>query len=265
MRALGLFLVVAAGLKLYGIDVSLYAQYGRWATPQILMATIVWEMGVGLWMLCGMHQGVAWAFAIATFCVFAGISGYLGLIGQAECGCFGVIHASPWAALSLDLLALTLLAIYRPLQGTNRQGGRGGLIWFSSLATLMIVLAGVGILTYGSLEAAVAELRDEPLRLNSTFLNVGIGKPGDALVSSVNVSNSAATPIRLIGGTRTCSCIATEDLPLTIEPNRNADIHIRLNLPATGGSGQLTQNVVIWSDYERQPELRLVVSGRSEE
>lgn len=112
--ALGLLLISAAGLKLYGLNVSPFAQYGRLLTPSIQSVAIIWEIILGVWLLTGTNRFFAWLTTTATFAVFAGVSGYLGVIGQASCGCFGMIEASPWAAFAVDAVALLALAACRP-------------------------------------------------------------------------------------------------------------------------------------------------------
>lgn len=112
--ALGVLLLAAAGLKLYGLNVSPFAQYGWLTALWVQMLAVGWEVVLGLWLLSGACRAGAWVAAVGTFATFAAVSGYLGWIGQASCGCFGVIQASPWHAFAVDVTALALLAVARP-------------------------------------------------------------------------------------------------------------------------------------------------------
>lgn len=112
--ALGVLLLAAAGLKLYGLNVSPFAQYGWLTAPWVQMLAVGWEVVLGLWLLSGAYRAGAWVATVGTFATFAAVSGYLGWIGQASCGCFGVIQASPWHAFAVDVTALALLAVARP-------------------------------------------------------------------------------------------------------------------------------------------------------
>src|SRR5437764_8430171 len=105
--ALGVLLLITAGLKLAGQDVSAVPQVGWYATPTVQMAAAEWEIVLGVWLLSGRYRIGAWLVSAATFLTFAGISCYLGMIGVASCGCFGAIKASPWYVLGVDLVALT--------------------------------------------------------------------------------------------------------------------------------------------------------------
>ena len=92
---LGLVLLAAAGLKLYGLNVTALPRVGWFATPQVQLVTAEWELVLGLWLLSGAFQAGAWLAAAGTFAVFAGVSSYFGWTGVASCGCFGAIAPAP--------------------------------------------------------------------------------------------------------------------------------------------------------------------------
>jgi hypothetical protein len=147
----------------------------------------------------------------------AGISGYLGWIGQATCRCFGTIEASPWHAFGVDAAALALLVVGRPKRRLMETGQRGVLRRTASAAVCLVLgiavifasLAGMGAWVYGSPEAALARLRGQSLTVNYGYVDCGIGKPGESLEGTVAVSNWTDHPFLLYGGTSDCSCVAT--------------------------------------------------------
>src|SRR5437764_9267668 len=94
--ALGVLLLITAGLKLAGQNVSAVPQVGWYATPMVQMAAAEWEIVLGVWLLSGRYRVGSWLTSLMTFVTFAGISGHLGYGGVASCGCFGAINASPW-------------------------------------------------------------------------------------------------------------------------------------------------------------------------
>ena len=101
-------------MKLYGLNVTPFAQYGRLMSPTVQFAAVEWEIILGVWLLSGHNPVGAWFAALFTFLTFAGVSLHLGMIGQASCGCFGTLKASPWHAFTVDVMALVLLGIVRP-------------------------------------------------------------------------------------------------------------------------------------------------------
>jgi thiol-disulfide isomerase/thioredoxin len=109
--ACGATLLVAGGVKLYQLltDPGLGVLYGsRWTQT----AVVEYEVILGLWVLSGI--GFSWGrrIALATFVGFGCVSLYLGLSGEASCGCFGRVTVNPWWTLALDTaLALLLVAV----------------------------------------------------------------------------------------------------------------------------------------------------------
>ena len=256
----GLVLLSAAALKLYGLNVSPFAQYGWLLTPAVQSSAVAWEVLLGIWLLSGANRFLAWVATVATFAAFAGVSGYLGFIGQASCGCFGVIQASPWAAFAVDVSALVMLALARP-GWTGWVDARVGLRSVCSVALLLAVLAGIGIGMFGSVDATLARLRVESLGVSPTFLDFGTGKPGDKLTTTVTVQNWTDQPVRIYGGTSDCTCIATLDLPMTIDSGGWATISVELYVPSAT-SGQMTRNVELFTNCSKQPTIWLKAGCR---
>ena len=259
----GGLLLVAGGLKVYGLGVSAVPHVGPWATPAIQSATAVWELVLGAWLLSGAAAGTAWLLAVGTFLSFAAISSYLGWIGQATCGCFGAINASPWHAFAVDMAALALLVVARPDRRAVQDDllraptGFAGVLLGAGL--ILAVMAGAGSWVYGSPWAALSRLQGSPLYAPE-HVDFGTGRPGDVLVREVPVTNWTAAPIRLIGGTSDCSCVVTKSLPAMVPPGGSITIPIRMKLPAAE-SGAFTRRAAIWTDCDRHPTVWVVLSA----
>ena len=78
---LGLFLLAAAGLKLYGLGLAGVPRVGPFSAPGVQLAVLLWEIILGAWLLSGRRALGSWLGAFGTFLVFAGASGYLGWSG----------------------------------------------------------------------------------------------------------------------------------------------------------------------------------------
>ena len=248
---LGVLLVAAAGLKLAGQGVSAVPQIGWFAMPTVQIAAAEWEIVLGLWLLSGRFQPGAWLAALATFLAFAGVSGYLGWIGVARCGCFGTIEASPWHACGVDGVSITLLALFRPdlasVRYVNRvEMRRSSRIMLASglgIAGMVIVVVGAATVTFGSPHAALARFRGETVTISESYVDFGIGEPGQTLEATIEVRNWTDHPVRLIGGTSDCSCVTTTSLPETIPARGSRKIPIQLRLkPSAPGSFTVRRN-----------------------
>jgi hypothetical protein len=234
-------------------------------------AAIGWEILLGAWLLCGVAPFGSWLASIGTFTLLAGISGYLGWIGQATCGCFGTIKASPWHAFTVDVAALALLFVGHPEQEPNGAIQEGGWLRIISpvayfalgVAVIVACLAGMGTWVYGSPEAALARLRGESVVVKPEYVDCGTGKPGDTLESVIDVHNWSDLPIRVYGGTSDCSCIATKGLPLTLPRGESRTIPVILRV-SRSAPGAFTRYAELFTDCEKQRTIRLHVGCQVE-
>ncbi len=269
---LGLLLLVAAGLKLAGQGFSAIPQIGWFATPTIQIAAAEWEIVLGIWLLSGAYRIGAWFASVATFFTLAAVSGYLGWIGVASCGCFGAIKASPWHAFEVDLFALLLVAVLRPdfssaVHMPKSELGRLALVGAGTGFVVIMMLAtivGVGKLAFGSPGAALARLQGDVLTTDGSDVDFGVGKPGEWLDKTVEVRNWTVKPVRLTGGSSDCLCVATDGLPVTIPPSGARKVPVRMRVQPSA-SGSVSRSVVVWTDCDQQREIRLVFSCRVED
>jgi hypothetical protein len=261
-------LLCAAALKLYGMNVAPFAQYGRLLNSSVQFAAVEWEIVLGIWLLSGRRPIGAWAAAVLTFSAFAVVSGYFGVIGQATCGCFGAIQASPWVAFAVDITALGLLALARPdfrtlLQGSQGQWRRALVHEFGMAALAVAFCVGIVTLTslvYGSTDTALARLRGESVSIRPGIADVGSGEPGQVLEATVEIVNRTERPVRVYGGTSDCSCIATNDLPLTLEPGEARQVSVKIRLP--GSTGFFNRKAWLWTDCDDARTVLFGLTGR---
>src|SRR5262249_31188501 len=92
---IGWLMFTAGVLKLAGYSFTAVPRVGWYASPAVQIAAAEWELLLGIWLLSGWRAFGSWLAALGTFLCFAGVSGYLGSIGVASCGCFGIIKATP--------------------------------------------------------------------------------------------------------------------------------------------------------------------------
>ena len=259
-----MLLVTAAALKLYGFHVSAVPRAGWLSTPWAQMALIQWESILGLWLISGVYPVGSWLAALATFTIFAVVSGYLAWIGVASCGCFGSIKASPWAAFAVDVLALMILPAAQPdLRSLREKPQRtlariGGVVL--GAVVLFGVLAGTGALIFGSADAALAYLRGESISVRPTFVDVGRGVPGQTVEATVELVNRTDRSVRVIGGTSDCSCVTTNDLPLTLGPGEARGVSVRVKL--SSDLGIFNRKAFFWTDHNQARAVLFDLTGR---
>jgi len=115
MSAAGLVLIIAAVLKSHQLLTEPIISDSFWESWLFFVIQIPLELGLGIWLLCGLFRKAAWLIAVFSFMLFVGVTLQKGLIGAASCGCFGTVHVNPWITLfTLDIPVLFALLIFRP-------------------------------------------------------------------------------------------------------------------------------------------------------
>ena len=254
-----LVLLAASALKVWGLNVSPFAQYGTFLTPTVQSVALAGEIVLGAWLLSGLSRFVAWLAAVVAFATFAGISGYLGIVGQSSCGCFGAIKASPWAAFTLDIAVLVLLATGKPKWTSWHYDCSLANRWCGGAAAVMVVLWLVALAFYGSTSAALAKLRNEHVSVEPGFVDLGEGKPFESRAASIDLINRTRSPIRIVGTNLGCACSLINALPLHLPPNERVTVGIRMNSPE--GPGRFARIITLTTDDRVQPLVAIQVSG----
>jgi hypothetical protein len=256
-------LLVAAGLKVQGLALGPLAEDSLLASPRLQVATIEVEAVLGLWLLAGWSARLAWAAALGFFGLLAGVSLYLAVVGQASCGCLGRVTVSPWLTFGVDVGAVAALAMFRPARTAD--GSRT--VWMQQLvkigagAGVLLALASCAfLLAFANPAEALAWFRGEAITVDPAVSDVGKGEPGEERTFRVQLTNRTNRPIRLVGGTTTCSCIATRDLPLALAEGETGAIEVSVRF--VGSQGRFQHHFVLLTDDEKQPEVVARFSGQ---
>jgi hypothetical protein len=279
-RFLGFLLLSAAGVKLYGLAVEPVASLGVFSAPEFRIGVVQFEVVLGLWLMWGAFPVGAWVASLAGFGGFAAVSLYMAWIGQASCGCFGRLAVHPWYTFGFDVLVLTALLLRRP-ERKPFASPAPELVTRSSRASLLrsccrvilpactgvgaaiLLLASSGlwvVYQFGSPEAALAYLRGQSVSVQPSMLNLGEGFSGEVQEGSIEVANWSDHPIRLIGGTSDCSCVVSEDLPLTIPPRQSRRVSVRMRLPDVRGI--FSRSAVLLTDDAQTRRIAFRLTGR---
>jgi hypothetical protein len=273
-RVLGLLLLAAAGLKVYGLAFDPLGPGGSgrapWylSDPRVQVALVGLEFVLALWLLWGKHAVGSWVLALAAFTAFLAINVYLVRVGEVSCGCFGKLPVKPWTALAIDAAALGALLLGRPdltlLWSRPRATLARGVVTAAGLlaavTALLALPAGWAYFSFGSVEAALAYLRGERISVQPALVDVGPGATGDLRETTVELVNRTDHAVRVIGGTRDCSCTVADDLPLTIPAKEWRTIRVKAAVPR--GAGSFTREVRLLADDNGLRVVTFRMTGR---
>ncbi len=257
-RACGLVLLAAVALKVGGQSGGVGGTLPM-LSARVQLVGLELEALVGVWLVSGfVPRGAALAGG-GLFAALGVVSPYLGLIGQASCGCFGRVSVSPWLTLALDVACAAALLVTRPAADPTRTASRNGAVPMSAALVAGLLVA---LLTSSETAKAFARLRGEAVVLSAGDADAGSVPQGEMRVVAVMVENLTGDPVRLIGGTTSCACVATADLPVTLPPDGRTEV--RVGVRFTGEPGAFLHTFEWYTDAPTQPRVGGRIAGRVE-
>lgn len=267
-RLVGLLLLTAAGLKLYGLQSLPTTRSGIFSAAWLQVGLIELEMVLGLWLISGCYPIAARCSAVVVFGIFAVASAFAGWIGQASCGCFGELPINPWWTFVLDCSILAILTFTSPSRRGSDPPDAGGPSRFerwsfnsglAGVAITTIFLAG-GLVAFGSLEGVMAFARGETLYAKPATIDLGARNPSEQTVFRLELENRGARAIRVIGGTFDCSCSVIDELPIEVPPGDIGSVPATIRFPKSGGEFQ--RRATVWTDVPEHPAVTFLLVGR---
>ncbi|MBY0232120.1 MAG: DUF1573 domain-containing protein [Gemmataceae bacterium] len=257
LAAVGVVLIVAACGKLLSKPTLDSANVFWRAHPSLFGAAVAAELLLGAWCLAGLSMAAAWLAALGAFHVFAFVSGNLWWDGETSCGCMGSRKLHPSWVFFLDLAVIAGLWLVRPAWAAIRsdlaQAGRAAALPACIGAGLAAVLLGIAWAGYGSLGAALAHLRNEPVGLSPSVVDFGSSPAGERIAAEVEIRNHGSEPLRLVGATIDCSCAVLDGLPQEIPAGGSTRLTVHLRVPDGKGGGRFVRDVQVWTERRKRP------------
>jgi hypothetical protein len=148
---------------------------------------------------------------------------------------------SPWVTFGIDVAAVAALVVWRPAGG--KEGAKPA--WLPQTLKIsvgvLLVLALTStmvLMTFGRPAEALAWFRGEAVTVDPAVYDIGTGNPGEERAFNIQLTNRTRKPIQIVGGTTTCACIVTKDLPLTLAQGESASIEISVRFVGSPGRFQ---------------------------
>ncbi|MFO0964858.1 MAG: DUF1573 domain-containing protein [Gemmataceae bacterium] len=234
------------------------ANPGVFGSPPLVIASAELETLFAIWLLTGGAERILWLASLILFGAFAALNAYLASAGVTSCGCFGQTPVSPRIMLVLDISAFCLVVWARPaaFSSTNRSVGvRDAALTAAGVLILTGIMAVAMFVVFGDIDKALAYLRGEVITLSPPFLDAGEGGAGEWRDMGISIANHRQKQIRILGGTSSCACIATEDLPVDLAPGEQRSVTVRVRFK--GRPGTFTHRFALYSD---DPDNAVIVA-----
>ena len=115
MNLAGALLIAAAVMKMHQVLTQPILSEGFYESWLFLVIQIPLELGLGIWLTCGLFRKGGWLIGLLAYGTFIFATVHKVLTGAESCGCFGMVKVDPRITLfTLDIHFFLLLAIFRP-------------------------------------------------------------------------------------------------------------------------------------------------------
>lgn len=247
-----LVLLASAGLKVHQLATRPLIPATWFDQRWVLSLGIVFEIVLAMVLLTRFAPRLMWAAATLTFVFFAGVSTWKGILGEASCGCFGVISVWPWYTLGLDLAVVGLLALFHPPLrgrlhpdiGDPRLAAAMGLSLLVSVPALWIAAsyrpappatAAPPATTATAAEASSSQIgvkAEVPWSAGSAEFDLGQVFPGGNYELVVGLRNDGRAAIHIDTLFCECSCMKATLLgSRVVDPGRTAFVRLVCDIP----------------------------------
>jgi len=208
----GCLLITAALLKAHNLYRDPFAIDPILPTRAWMIAALVSEFGVGVWLVTGVYARTARLIAAVLFGFFGTISLDRALNGEASCGCFGRVAVTPWLMSVLDFcLVLALATIQTPAIPPALHTRR-------FLLTIMVVVT-AGIAAVWLLQDASADAR---LVVDPPIVQFGELKHGQRKTANIVLVNPGEVPVTVSSMRTSCPCLTVHLPEQTVQPHQSA-------------------------------------------
>lgn len=135
------------------------------------------------------------------------------------------------------------------------------LLWCGGAVVLAALFVAWALARFGSLPLAAAWLRGEPLVLQPATFDAGVLAAGETAKLQLRVVNFTGQSVRIVGGTSSCTCVATEGLPLDCPANAAVEIPVTMRAPY--GERTVRTTLSLYTDLPSASPLlaRLSIAG----
>jgi Protein of unknown function (DUF1573) len=263
---LGLLLLCAAGLKAYALWTGTGEPDPFFFSPRTEMAVIQTEAVLGLWLVSGIYPRISRQVAIVFFGLLASASLYLAIAGQASCGCFGQVPINPWITFALDVGAVALLCLL-PTPDSFSNDSSAWSAWLQFLGrtcfravVILMVVAIFFLLISDDPATALARLRGDSITIDPAVCDFGSAAFGTERSLYVRLTNRADRPIRIVGGSADCRCLAIHSLPIILSAGETQTIEVKATF--RGSPGRFRHRYKLFTDDETHPLVVAHIDGQ---
>jgi hypothetical protein len=206
----GCILITAAALKAHNLYHDPFAVDPILPTRALMVAALVFEFGIGVWLLTGVFPRAVRVIAATLFGFFGTVSLDRALNGEASCGCFGGVTVTPWLVSALDLCIATALAMLRRPEYPASYALR---VPLAVLAVATMGVAAVWLLQNSSVDARLV--------VDPTTVQFGRVRHGERKTVIIILTNPGDFPVTISSMRTSCPCLTVRLPEQTVQPHKS--------------------------------------------
>lgn len=223
--------------------------------PWFLILISMFESVLAGYVLVLGNTEAAKRLIMLIFTFFAILLLFFDIAGINDCGCAGIVKASPLGMIIIDSV-IVLLCIAG--KSSEFEPDMIGLTVIP--ATVFAIGATLLILFILPINQArfFGSLLGRGIIVEPALLDVGAGQIGTGKRFDVQLTNLTDQPITVTGANAECSCFAAAGLPVTVSPGESVSIPITIKFK---GAKVFTQ-YQLFTNYKPNPIISARIAGK---
>ncbi|GHT23051.1 hypothetical protein FACS189419_06470 [Planctomycetales bacterium] len=251
-------ILTAALLKAHQLATVLILGEGFLHHRGFNLFVVEFELFFGIWLLFGLLPKLTWLATTALFLLFALVSFYKAISGEASCGCFGNVTVNPWFTTVFDLLIIGLLSVFHPLNMSFQMKEAVSEIAAVLKPQKLYLPAAVWLLVAVPVSLAMLE-NDKMFRFLASTTHHRITKPRPARAGGLLCENivwnfgsrdsdgtnrishefillnESKEPVTIKNVQSACGCMVAKDYDEKLQPGKSTKIRVEVQLPSMPG------------------------------
>lgn len=135
-----------------------------------------------------------------------------------------------------------------------------GIVALATITLVITVMTWASIQS-GSLANALPYLNGQRIVSVPSWVDFGTRSSGQKLELALELRNLSEDDVTLLGSFESCSCMVTNDFPLTIPAGASHAMHVEIALPKTEQTRQINHYVIYYTDCKKGQRVTVRFSG----
>jgi hypothetical protein len=126
------------------------------------------------------------------------------------------------------------------------------------VACLLVIFCVWSFVMYGNLNSGLAVMNGFLVFVDEAVLDLGDIPVGETRTGKFKINNASSKPVVILGAWTDCSCLVTDELPMTIPSRSKVDFDVKLQTDSSMTGRHIVREVILNLDVD-QPAIGLKI------